>query len=204
MRVDAHFCKEYSPAWKYFTVHLLPYFNVTVVPRNRDKCTITLTIGWLLWQLWTNLRIPRKPLLPDMWKLHRWEPDCADEEFAHCGLCDKLYSHAVHLKPLHVYDAFCERYKYPPAAGTLLELAIVVWQKDSDAILYEAEGWPMTVFIELNNKRLLEDIIPIVNQYRCAGVQVIYVGIKDAEKKQQADLRRQLDDYVKQSSTSVS
>jgi hypothetical protein len=197
MRLSVHFCKEYSPVGIWLTLHLLPYFNVTVVPRNSsDECTVTIKAGWLLCEFWMCLFFPRKALLPEIWKLHRWEPDCADEEFAHCRVCDKIYSDAIHLKPIHVYEAFSEILPTPPMAGTLLALAVVVWQIDMDAVLYEAHGWLGTVFIELHKRQLLEEIIPIVNQYYCVGVQVIYVGIKDAEKKQQADLRRQLHDYV--------
>ena len=96
-----------------------------------------------------------------------------------CRVCAKGSHDEVHLHPYNE-PLTINNVSVPPASGTLGELAYEVFQLDMGAVVYEATGFPMTVFVELDQHvetaALREKVRRAVWWVKSPGILVVIVG----------------------------
>lgn len=116
--------------------------------------------------------LQHKPAQVAMHELHRYE----DDDFGWCAVCKCEPNDAKHLypshKPLTIYDV-----TEKPAQGSLLAIAAAACYVDANACVYQAEGYPGVVFIELMDAALYRHASAEVWLRKTIGVVVIFVGL---------------------------
>lgn len=126
--------------------------------------------------VWTRIKrwfVYEEPK-PKLHELHRYE----DDDFGWCALCKGEADNAKHLYPSHrpltIYDV-TER----PAQGSLLAVAAAACYVDHNAVVYQAEGYPGVVFIELMDAALYARAKAEVWLHKTMVVVAVFVGLGD-------------------------
>lgn len=129
------------------------------------------------WSGYIKRWLYHKPAQVELHELHRWH-SITDT----CGYCGGTHGNGRHLKPSHrpltIYDV-----TFPATPGSLMAIVAAACCVDANACVYQAEGYPGVVFIELMDAALYHHASAEVWLRKTIGVLVIFVGLGRLESE---------------------